>query len=174
MLPLPYWPLNLFNGIITIINYRIDNINIPMYNINAMWETMEGMMETKGSIGKCPVCRGNLRITEYSCPTCTTKIVTDLPTCEFCSLGVDLARFLRVFLAARGNIRDVEREMGISYPTVRKRLDDLLTALGLTGRAAPSQAERLEVLERLSRGEINVAGALDALGGEAGGPEAKA
>jgi len=131
-------------------------------------------MEAKHPIGKCPVCATDLRVTEYTCPACATRIVTDLAACEFCSLDADLLKFLRVFLAARGNIKVVERELGISYPTVRKRLDDLLTGLGLAERTTRTAGERLDVLERLGRGEISVADALDALGPEDRGSQARA
>lgn len=131
-------------------------------------------MEAKHPIGKCPVCSTDLRVTEYTCPACATRIVTDLAACEFCGLDSDLLRFLRVFLAARGNIKVVERELGISYPTVRKRLDDLLAGLGLAESSTRTAGERLDVLERLSRGEISVADALDALGKEDRGSQPKA
>jgi hypothetical protein len=72
--------------------------------------------------------------------------------------------FLRAFLRARGNIKEVEREQGISYPTVRKRLDDLLAKLGLEGGSGPTRDHRLEVFERLRKGEITVDDAIDSLG----------
>jgi len=125
-------------------------------------------MVRKAVIGKCPVCETGLRVTELSCPSCKTRIVTDLQTCVFCNLGPDLLRFLRAFLKARGNIKEVERELNISYPTVRKRLEDLLTSLGLEARSSPPRDTRLEVFERLRKGEISVDDALRSLGTERG------
>lgn len=124
-------------------------------------------MKPKSTIGQCPVCQAGLRVTELTCPACRTKIVSDLATCEFCNLSPDLLRFLRAFLRARGNIKEVERELGISYPTVRKRLDDLLAKLGLEG-GSPGRDQRLEVFEKLRKGEITVDDAVDSLGGGAG------
>ncbi len=121
-------------------------------------------MKQKSTIGKCPVCQARLRVTELTCPACRTKIVSDLATCEFCNLSPDLLMFLRAFLRARGNIKEVERELGISYPTVRKRLDDLLAKLGLEGGSGLNRDHRLEVFERLRKGEITVDDAIDSLG----------
>lgn len=124
-------------------------------------------MKKRASIGKCPVCETSLRVTELSCPQCRTRIVTDLATCEFCNLSPDLLLFLRAFLRSRGNIKEVERELGISYPTVRKRLDELLVKLGFEGDLGRAYTgdHRLEVFERLRRGEISVDDAVDSLGG---------
>jgi len=121
-------------------------------------------MKRKSTIGKCPICEASLKVTELSCPSCRTRIVTDLQTCPFCNLEPDSLRFLTVFLKSRGNIKEVEKELGISYPTVRKRLDDLLTDLGLEPASTAPPARRTEVFERLRKGEITVDDAVDELG----------
>ncbi len=121
-------------------------------------------METKRQIGTCPVCGDRLRITELMCPSCRTKVVGELPTCEFCNLQPELLSFLRAFLRARGNIKEVEKELNISYPTVRRRLDQLLTQLGLEAPRTLSSEEKVEILERLERGEIKVDEAIRLLG----------
>ncbi len=121
-------------------------------------------MKPRGTIGKCPVCDEALRVTELSCPSCKTKIVSDLRTCQFCNLRPDLLVFLHAFLRARGNIKEVERELGISYPTVRKRLDDLLRSLGMETGPTRGSDRRLEVFEQLRKGEISVDDAVDSLG----------
>jgi len=116
-------------------------------------------------IGKCPVCEADLRVSELSCPSCHTRIVGDLATCEFCNLDGAGLDFLRAFLRARGNIRLVEKELGISYPTVRRRLDELLSSLGLEAGSRPSPDQRQEILGRLETGEITVEDALHLLEG---------
>ncbi len=121
-------------------------------------------MNRRATIGKCPVCEAGLRVTELSCPSCHSRLITDLETCSFCNLNPDLYRFLRIFLKSRGNIKEVEKELGISYPTVRKRLDDLLTTLGLEAGAPPSGGKRTEVFEKLRKGEISVDDAVGELG----------
>ncbi len=121
-------------------------------------------MSRKATIGKCPVCEAGLRVTELSCPSCRSRLITDLETCSFCNLNPDLYRFLRIFLKSRGNIKEVEKELGISYPTVRKRLDDLLATLGLEAGSSPTGGKRTEVFEKLRRGEISVDDAVGELG----------
>jgi hypothetical protein len=121
-------------------------------------------MKQRSTIGRCPICDAGLRVTELSCPACRTRIVSDLRTCEFCNLRPGLLKFLRAFLRARGNIKEVERDLGISYPTVRRRLDELLLNLGLEATGS-SDEPRLEVFEKLRKGEISVDDAVETLGG---------
>jgi hypothetical protein len=71
---------------------------------------------------------------------------------------------LKVFLASRGNMKDLERHLGVSYPTARARFDGLLQKLGIDRPAAPPP--NVEMLESLARGEIDVDEALKRLGGE--------
>src|SRR6185312_16507570 len=85
----------------------------------------------------CPVCSQKLALTRLSCPSCETELSGAFAQCEFCVLTDEDRDVLRVFLASRGNMKDLERHLGVSYPTARARFDDLLRRLGLTGGAAP-------------------------------------
>jgi hypothetical protein len=123
-------------------------------------------MKRKTAIGKCPICDAALRVTELTCPSCSTRIASDLKTCPFCNLPSEALAFLWAFLKSRGNIKEVEKDLGISYPTVRKRLDELLVHLGLDPGTEASSPHRLEVFERLRKGEISVDEAVNALGSE--------
>lgn len=80
---------------------------------------------------------------------------------QLAALAPDEENFLRVFLAARGSIKEVERRLGISYPTVKSKLEALLNKLGLGSFQEEAKRRRLEVVEKLERGEIN---AQDAVG----------
>jgi hypothetical protein len=102
----------------------------------------------------CPVCGEKLALTRLSCRSCGTELSGGFETCEFCSLGREDREVLRVFLASRGNMKDLERHLGVSYPTARARFDALLGKLGLGEKAAPDP--RLQMLEQLARGEIDV------------------
>lgn len=84
---------------------------------------------------------------------------------SFATLSTEDESFLRVFLAARGNIKEVERQLGISYPTVKGRLDSLLNKLGLGSLQAEAKKRRLEIVERLERGEITAQEAIGLLKG---------
>ena len=107
----------------------------------------------------CPVCGDTLALTRLSCASCETELSGNFESCEFCALGVDDRDVLRVFLASRGNMKDLERHLGVSYPTARARFDALLGKLGLEPpkAAAPN---RVELIEQVARGEIDVDEAL--------------
>ena len=94
---------------------------------------------------KCCICGQKLTIARLSCEECGTAIEGRFTGCRFCSLSPEEELFLLTFLKNRGSIKDVERELGISYPTVRAALDNLLSSLGLTdapdGETAEPEAE---------------------------------
>jgi hypothetical protein len=98
----------------------------------------------------CPACGGLLYVSELRCRECNTRVSGRFELPLVCRLSGELYDFLLAFLAARGNIRALERSLGISYPTVRNRLEELLKAL----RLSPGKVETGEVLDRLERGEI--------------------
>jgi hypothetical protein len=111
--------------------------------------------------GKCPVCGERLSITKLGCPRCSTTIEGDFQPCEFCRLPQEDLEFVKVFIKCRGNIKDVEKELGISYPTVRGKLDTVIRNLGFEVSAKETLQEkemketaRTEILDRLSRGEL--------------------
>ena len=97
----------------------------------------------------CPVCGSTLAVTRLGCHACGTEIGGNFRTCEFCSLDEQQLDVLRVFLASRGNLREVAKHLGVSYPTARSRLTDVLTALGLGGDDEEEIPD-----EELSRGEV--------------------
>lgn len=97
-------------------------------------------------VSQCPSCGGELRIAVLRCPECEMELHNDFQLSAFDSLAAGQAAFLTSFLKQRGNLRSVQEELGISYPTAKRRLDDLLTALGLAG--STSQAgERKAVMD---------------------------
>lgn len=102
---------------------------------------------------QCPVCGHGLALTRLGCEECGTELSGSFRTCEFCALTDQERQTLRVFLASRGNMKELERHLGVSYPTARLRFDGLLAKLGI---ARPLPDSRLEVLESLARGEIEV------------------
>ena len=106
----------------------------------------------KKLVSRCPFCEGKLEISRLGCVQCDTSIETTLPIPAFFRLPPDLQEFVMTFLRCQGKIRDVEKELGISYPTVIKRLDLVNVLLG--NQAAPSG--RKDILEQLERGEITV------------------
>ena len=113
---------------------------------------------TEKVIGKCPVCEKNMRVTELECPDCHTQIRGNFTMGKFSRLNEKQLGFVEVFIRLRGNIKEVEEEMGISYPTVRKRLDEVIEALGYKPEESPNDdtvEKRTEVLNALDEGEIS-------------------
>jgi hypothetical protein len=111
----------------------------------------------------CPVCGSRLALTRLGCPECGSELAGVFEPCEFCGLTAADRELLLVFLQSRGNMKELERHLGVSYPTARSRFDDLLTKLGLQPTAAAekpatdsSRAERAEMLQALARGDIDV------------------
>ena len=111
----------------------------------------------------CPVCHKPLHITKLHCPACGTSIEGDFQAERLLALTPEQRSFVLSFLRNRGNIREMEKELGISYPTVRARLDQILAALGLEATPGKEKPARKEVLEMLAQGEITQEQALDML-----------
>ncbi|AMA75278.1 hypothetical protein AV541_03235 [Thermus parvatiensis] len=102
---------------------------------------------------RCPACEGPLAVKALFCPACGTEVHGRFALNEFALLPKEHLDFLRLFVKTRGNLKEVERILGVSYPTVRARLDALLKALGYE---EDEGKDRLEVLEALRQGEISV------------------
>ena len=115
----------------------------------------------KKLISKCPFCSGELLISKLSCSGCDTRIDSEIDIPAFFRLPEDLQGFVLTFLRCRGNIREVEKELGISYPTVCKRLD---LVNELLGNKRP-RVDRDEVLRQLEQGEISAKEAAEILKG---------
>ncbi len=106
--------------------------------------------------GQCPVCGGDMIIKELECPTCQVTVSGSFQTCPFCILTGEQLKLIKIFLKSRGNIKEVERELGISYPTVRGRLDDIVRALGFTPpKPEVTRGMKDELLAKLESGEID-------------------
>ena len=120
--------------------------------------------------GKCPVCGDEILVSRLTCNICSTKLEGEFSTCKFCRLPAEQLKFIEVFIKCRGNIKDVEKELGISYPTVRNRLDAVVAALGypVDNRAESEEANKNygEILNALERGEITPTEAARRLKGE--------
>jgi hypothetical protein len=125
------------------------------------------------------VCQGRLKVTRLHCATCGTTIEGDFNVGRFAHLGREQMALLESFLRSRGNLRELERELGVSYPTVRNRVEALLRSLGLAdgtpladepanahAGSALDPGQRRAVLERLARRELTAEQAAAALRGE--------
>jgi hypothetical protein len=134
-------------------------------------------------ISTCPVCSSELAVTRLHCRSCGTTLEGDFSVGRFGRLNREQLALLESFLRSRGNLREMERELGISYPTVRSRVEALVRALGFGPRAdaVPDEDDaatvrvatgqpadtREAILQRLARHEISAdqaATAIRALG----------
>ena len=114
----------------------------------------------------CPICDRRLRVARLECPGCATRIEGSFALSGLAGLSGEQLAFAEVFLRNRGVIKDVELELGLSYPTIRARLDDLVQALGpRAGTPSPHLADRRErrrdVLRDLRAGRISAADAAE-------------
>jgi hypothetical protein len=128
-------------------------------------------------IEQCPACGGELIVTQQSCSQCETVILGRFKPNLFSRLSPDNLRFLELFVKNRGNVKDMEREMGWSYWTIRGRLNEIIGELGFeSGESetpdAPEPAEnkaatdqRQEILAQLESGELSVTEAAAKLAG---------
>lgn len=121
----------------------------------------------KEVIGVCPVCDNKLKVTQLTCRRCGTTISGEFELCKFCQLHKDQKYFAEIFIKNRGNIKEIEKELGVSYPTVRRLLDEIIEALGYKEAARKDLVNQSEVLEKLSKGELTSEQALKLLNGEA-------
>lgn len=107
--------------------------------------------------GKCPICGKTMHVSKLKCQHCNTELSGSFKLCKFCQLDDEMKEFVEVFIKCRGNIKEVERELGISYPTVRSRLDKAIVALGYRiddqSKEQVSYA-RQDILNQLSEGKI--------------------
>ena len=106
----------------------------------------------------CPSCSSPLVVTQLNCTVCGTGVVGKFELSPFFRLSPESLRFLEVFVRNRGNVKEMERDTGASYWAIRRRLDEVITEMGME---APQTVDdlstrRQEILGRLGRGEINV------------------
>lgn len=131
---------------------------------------VETLLMAHDVISTCPVCSGELAVTRLRCRSCGTTLEGDFSVGRFARLDRDQHALLESFLRSRGNLREMERELGISYPTVRSRVEALVRSLGFGPRTDDDEAasgepaqSREEILERLARREISAEEAAQAI-----------
>lgn len=103
----------------------------------------------------CPVCSDDLRITELGCPNCATRLSGNFATCRFCQLDAADEQALTVFLRSRGNLREFQQHLGVSYPTARVRYAELMARLGL-GEPDAGPLDREQILRDVAQGRLSV------------------
>lgn len=118
--------------------------------------------------GRCPVCHEVMEVTRVYCRHCDTAVEGHFSLGRFHRLTAEQLQFAETFVRCEGKITRVEEEMGLSYPTVRGRLNDLIRALGYDVEPRPagiSPEERQGILEDLAEGKLSSEEALELLKG---------
>jgi hypothetical protein len=107
---------------------------------------------------KCPLCGGEVTVTRIYCQDCDTTIEGRFGGGAFSRLSPEQLAFVELFVRCEGKITRMEDELGLSYPTIRNRLHEVIRALGYEpGGEEPSgmtEAERQHILEELDQGRI--------------------
>ncbi len=113
----------------------------------------------------CPVCGDRLSVTRLGCGSCGSELAGVFAPCAFCALDEKETEMLRVFLASRGNLRDLEKHLGVSYPTARLKFNQLLEKLGLgeQGEQTAPMLTRDQILAEVASGALTPAEAQNLL-----------
>lgn len=121
----------------------------------------------------CPVCGDTLAITRLHCRSCDTTLEGRFHNGRLAQLNAEQLQFVETFLQCEGKIKAVEARLNISYPTVRARLRDVITALGFEVEETPDEPEipvaeqdRKRILDDLAAGRITSDQAIAVLRGE--------
>ncbi|MBI9008878.1 MAG: DUF2089 domain-containing protein [Tenericutes bacterium] len=123
-------------------------------------------------ISECPICHNDLFVTELKCTNCETEFKGKFTLSKFNYLDTEKLFFIEVFVKNRGNIKMIEKEMGLSYPTIKKMLDEVIEQLGYTTNAEEEKEvvkeeyngpTRVEILQKIDSGEITVSEASELL-----------
>ena len=119
---------------------------------------------------RCPVCNSELHVTRLQCSSCDTSIEGRFAGGPFAHLTVDHLDFIVTFVRNEGKINRMEQDLGLSYPTIRNRLHEVIRALGFEPGKEElvdiSAEKRNAVLEELEAGKISADEAMRMLRGE--------
>lgn len=130
------------------------------------------MKQKKEVISKCPVCKNDLTITKLHCDHCQIEISGEFSLSRLNYLSKEQLEFVELFMRTQGNIKSIEKEMGVSYPTVKKILNEVLASMGyeyledsakLNEQVEAAKKERQSVLDKLAAKEIAFEKAMELL-----------
>jgi len=116
---------------------------------------------------QCPACGGDIVITEIQCSNCHLKMQGEFKPGLFSTLSDDQLTFVRAFLRVRGNLSEMEKVLGVSYPTIRNKLEEINQTLERAEQtpviSLPSNNERNAILNKVAAGELDATEALKRL-----------
>ncbi len=109
-----------------------------------------------------------MQVTELTCPACNTQVKGEFTFSKLDRLTSEQLQFVEVFLQCRGNIKEVERELKISYPTVRSRLEQIISDMGYktdNQEINIAELEQVNVIEAFANGDYTFEETLEKLKG---------
>lgn len=137
---------------------------------------MDKKINVNPVLSTCPVCKHELRVERLHCDHCHTAIEGSFTLSKFNYLETDKLYFIEIFIKNRGNIKAIEKELNISYPTVKKMLDEVIVGLGYAvtddddafqrtpeKEETTTKALKTSILEKIEKGELSVTDALNLL-----------
>ena len=110
----------------------------------------------KRILQECPLCKTTQKVRVLQCPSCQTKIegTFDPPLSKMFTLSTRDVDFIELFVRVRGNIKEMEKALGLSYPRVRSMLDGVIERLGYPVRESFDKKRRQEIIAQLETGKI--------------------
>jgi len=139
-------------------------INIEKEIERALGQKLKGRNTTYPVLSACPVCQHDLEVTKLSCSHCGTEIQGNFALSKFNYLDTEKLYFIEIFVKNRGNIKAIEKELGYSYPTIKKMLDEVIHELGYSNDHQADEDEeddtpdmsKIEILDLVDKGELSV------------------
>ena len=114
-------------------------------------------------IEKCPICQGKLRVIKLKCNSCKTSIEGNFITSSLLNLPSAHQEFIELFVLSSGSLKEMSRRLGVSYPTVRSRLNEIISAL--EEEIKKKEEYKKEILGKIERGKISPEEAADIIKG---------
>lgn len=144
---------------------KLDKLRVKTEGLNFFKEATKRVAKYP-VISECPVCHNDLHVERLACEHCSTKFEGQFTLSKFNYLDTDKLYFIELFVKNRGNIKAIEKEMNLSYPTIKKILDEVIVGLGYSLDSQEQEEpvveekgpklSRVEILEKINSGELTV------------------
>ncbi len=105
------------------------------------------------NLSSCPICKQELKIIQLHCPKCQIYFKGSFENSWLASFNESQLEFIKLFLLVQGNLKDMQNKLGISYPTVKNRLAEIISVIT---RHKPNPDKVHDILSDLEEGFINV------------------
>jgi hypothetical protein len=136
------------------LSLNLKNINIPLDKSSIMFIlSFRYLKEMNMYLATCPICKGELKINELHCPHCNISFKGSFENSWLAELDAGQLEFIRLFLIVQGNLKELQNQLGISYPTVKNRLGEII---GIITKKEPVTDTVIDILSDLNEGFVDV------------------